>query len=218
MVAVLCASSHRAGEAFEDIKKKLGRAARLIVVAARPKHNEAATNEAETLWSRLESSITMIRIAMVIAVKSVWIQKVRGSGLPSERGHSLISLISEVSAGRTSKCPFENKYSTITATGWKLSCIWWQQLMSFTCRNCYLRIQDALSGALFVCWDMLRGSAVVEKLSAWWGGEQTQQLFWKKNNKEIIVIEVNPRQICRNWYSKSCQPALRNIFWEILFW
>ena len=64
----------------------------------RPKHNEAATDEAETLGGRLQSSI--MRTGVVVALKIARIKKVRGSGLPCERLHSLIS---GVSAGRTSE-------------------------------------------------------------------------------------------------------------------
>lgn len=65
----------------------------------RPKHNEAATDEAETLGGCFESSI--MRTGVVVALKIARIKKVRGSGLPCEMRHSLTHSLFEVSAGET---------------------------------------------------------------------------------------------------------------------
>ena len=54
----------------------------------RPKHNGAATNQAETSWTCLRSPVK--RIGVVVALKIVRIPKVRGSGLLCEMHHSLI--------------------------------------------------------------------------------------------------------------------------------
>ena len=53
----------------------------------RPKHGVGATNEAETWWRRLQSS--MVRTGVAFEVKSDRTKKVRGLGLPCGKDHSL---------------------------------------------------------------------------------------------------------------------------------
>ena len=72
----------------------------------RPKHNEAATDEAETLGGCFESSI--MRTGVVVALKIARIKKVRGSGLPCETTHSF----PEFPLGeplKDTQCPSENR-------------------------------------------------------------------------------------------------------------
>ena len=48
----------------------------------------------------------MMRIGMVVAVKNIWIKKVRGSGLPCEMRHSRRFPFGE--ASKSAQRPFEN--------------------------------------------------------------------------------------------------------------